>query len=122
MTTAQTNQYRQLSAEYRRKAHEHLQAGDLTQASEKGWGAAATAIKAIAEAREMEHAGHRDLWRVVRTLVRENEDRDIRIGFATAESLHINFYEAWLERDDVEHYLNEVEGLLAKLESLTPDY
>ena len=118
MTTARATHYNDLSAEYLRKARAHLAEGDLTQASEKGWGAAAVAVKAIAEARELDHTGHRELWRVVRLLVRETGDRDIRVAFAIAESLHINFYEAWLEREDVEDYLSHVERLVSKLHAL----
>ena len=75
MTTARATHYNDLSGEYLRKARAHLAEGDLTQASEKGWGAAAVAVKAIAEARELDHTGHRELWRVVRLLVRETGDK-----------------------------------------------
>lgn len=49
VTTARTNHYSDLSAGYLRKAHLHFDEGDFGQASEKGWGAAATALKAVAE-------------------------------------------------------------------------
>ena len=119
MTTAQTNHYSQLSAEYLSKADLHLAEDDLKQASEKAWGAAATAVKAIAESRELEHSRHGDLWRTVRLAVRETGDREIRVAFGLAESLHTNFYEAWLDREDVEDYLGEVELLVGKLDALT---
>ena len=118
MTTARATHYSDLSAEYLRKARAHLAEGDLTQASEKGWGAAAVAVKAIAEAREVDHTGHRELWRVVRLLVRETGDNDLRVHFGLAESLHINFDEAWLERDEIEDYLSHVERLVSKLDVL----
>ena len=118
MTTARTGHYSDLSAEYLRKARAHLAEGDLTQAGEKGWGAAAVAVKAIAEARELDHTGHRELWRVVRLLGRETGDNDLRVHFGLAESLHINFYEAWLERDEIEDYLSHVERLVSKLGAL----
>ncbi len=118
MTTARATHYNDLSAEYLRKARAHLAEGDLTQASEKGWGAAATAVKAVAEARGWQHDGHRDLWHVVRQLVRETSDRDLRLHFGYAQTMHINFYEAWLERDDVEEYLVQVEQLVGKLDAL----
>ena len=88
MTTAQTNHCSQLSAEYLRKAHLHLAEDDLKQASEKAWGAAATAVKAIAESRGLEHSRHGDLWRTVRLAVRETGDREFRVAFGLAESLH----------------------------------
>jgi len=118
MTTAQVQHYNELSAEYLSKARIHFAEGDLKQASEKAWGAAATAVKAIAESRNLEYERHGDLWRTVRLVVRETEDRDVRVAFGLAESLHTNFYEAWLELDDVEDYLGEVETLVRKLRAM----
>ena len=118
MTNARATHNIELSAEYLRKARAHLAEGDLTQASEKGWGAAAVAVKAIAEARELDHTGHRELWQVVRLLVRETGDSDLRLHFALAESLNTNSYEAWLERDEIEDYLSHVERLVSKLGAL----
>ena len=119
MTTAQANHYSELSAEYLSKARIHFNEDDLKQASEKAWGAAATAVKAIAESRGLEHGRHGDLWRTVRLAVRETGDREIRVAFSLAESLHTNFYEDWLEQEDVEDYLGEVERLVGKLNRLT---
>ena len=118
MTTAQTNHYQELSAEYLRKARTHLAEGDLPQASEKGWGAAATAIKAVAEARGLDHNGHFLLRRILRQLVEETADHELSEHFGLAESLHISFYEAWLPQEDVELYLSHVERLTGKLASL----
>ncbi len=118
MATARSGHYSDLSAGCLRKAWLHLAEGDLTQASEKGWGAAALAVKAVAESRGTAHTGHRELWRVIRLLVGETGDSDIRVDFGLAGELHVNFYEAWLEREDVEDYLGHVERLVGKLEAL----
>ena len=48
MTTLRTEHYSGISAEYLRKARSDLDEGDLLQASEKGWGAVAVALKACA--------------------------------------------------------------------------
>ena len=55
---------------------------------------------------------------MVRLLVRETGDSDLRLHFGLAESLHINFDEAWLERDEIEDYLSHVERLVSKLDVL----
>ena len=55
---------------------------------------------------------------MVRLLGRETGDNDLRVHFGLAESLHINFYEAWLERDEIEDYLSHVERLVSKLGAL----
>ena len=51
--------YAELSRHFMEKADEYLAAGDRVQASEKGWGAVAEAIKSIAEERGWYHQGHR---------------------------------------------------------------
>ena len=100
------------------KARTYLDGGDLLQASEKGWGAAAQMVKSIAEARGWPHNGHHELWRVVNRLVDETGDREIRTAFGLASTLHTNIYEGWLPRESVEDYLDRVGNLLSKLETL----
>ena len=63
--------YTAASHEFLRKAHEELAQGDLVQASEKGWGAAAQMVKAIAEQRGWRHNSHPRLHQIVDTLVKE---------------------------------------------------
>ena len=46
-----TEKYREASRHLLAQAHGELYAGDVRQASEKGWGAAAQVVKAIAEQR-----------------------------------------------------------------------
>ena len=92
--------------------------GDSLQASEKGWGAAAHAIKAIAEGRGWRHRSHADLFNVVRWLSDEVEQPDIRILFRVANGLHINFYEGWLADEDIARDIESVRRLLAMLDEV----
>ena len=50
-----------ISREMLAKAEEALAQDDLLQASEKGWGAAAHMVRAIAERRGWAHKGHSEL-------------------------------------------------------------
>ncbi len=118
MTTEQVGHYQELSAEYLRHARELLAEGDLTQASEKGWGAAAVLVKAVAESRGWRHQGHRQLWQVLERLAEETEDEEMRDQFGLAGALHTNYYEAWLSAETVERYLIVVERLVGKLGDL----
>ena len=102
------------------KAQQALADGDLIQASEKGWGAAAQAVKAVAQARGWRHDSHRALFETVARLARETGDPDISTLFATAQALHTNFYEHWLPQDLVESDLNGVASFVRKLEPLAP--
>ena len=118
MPTAEAQHYSDLCQDYLRKARVHLAEGDLTQASEKGWGAAAEQVKAAAEARGLNHSTHRQLWRAMQLLAAESDDPELRRLFGFAGELQINFYEAWLDPDTVEDYLSHVERLVRKLEAL----
>ena len=55
----QTQTYRERSRALLAEAREELGAGDLEQASVKGWGAAAQMVKAVADERGMPHEHHR---------------------------------------------------------------
>ncbi|MCY4621907.1 MAG: PaREP1 family protein [bacterium] len=118
--TLKTSYYNATGREFLARARSYLAEGDLLQASEKGWGAAAQMVKSVAEARGWSHNGHHQLWNVVNRLVEETADRDIRTAFSLAGTLHTNFYEGWLPRETVEDHLDQVADLLSKLEMLSP--
>ena len=100
------------------KAGGYLAEGDLLQASEKGWGAAAQMVKAVAEARGWAHSGHRQLFVAVDLLVKETGDEQLRVAFGLANVLHINFYDGLLPREDVEAYLAHIREFVGRLEEL----
>ena len=100
------------------QAAPELAKGDRLQASEKGWGAASHAVKAIAEGRGWRHKSHADLFDVVRRLTNEMEQPEIRALFKVANGLHINFYEGWLNDGDIVESLTAVSRLLAMLDEL----
>ena len=113
-----TQTYHVASRKFLAQAREELAAGDVSQASEKGWGAAAQMVTAIAAQRGWEHRKHALLFDAVARLVDEVGDDDIDRLFAVANSLHINFYEDWQNAQSVERHLNDVARLLDKLEPL----
>ena len=55
-------------------AEERLQEGDLIQASEKGWGAVAHYLKAVAKQRGWRNESHRDFFYIKDRLANETED------------------------------------------------
>ena len=93
------------------QAQEELANGDLRQASEKGWGAAAQMVKAVAEHRGLEHNGHRELFGVVSGL----QNEELTSGFGLANSLHSNFYEGWMDSATVKLHLDRVGDFLKTL-------
>ena len=108
--------YQAASRQLLAQGRDELAGGDVRQASEKGWGAAAQIVKAVAEQRGWEHHGHRELFGVVRRLRNETGDPDVRRLFGLANSLHTNFYEDWLDAETVAEYLDDVERFVDRLE------
>ena len=92
--------------------------GDSLQASDKGWSAAAHAIKAIAEGRGWQHKGIADLFKVARWLADEMGQPDIRTLFSVAIALHTNIYEGWLGDEDIADSLADVRLLLGMLDEV----
>ena len=107
--------YRDASAKFMAQAHTELAAGDLAQASEKGWAAAAQMTKAIAAQRGWPHNSHARLFNTVDSLARETGDETIIALFGVASALHINFYENNRSAESVERGVQEVAQLLDKL-------
>ena len=115
--TTRTEYHTATGRHFMAKARAYLAEGDLLQASEKGWGAAAQTVKAAAEARGWSHDGHRQLYTAIDRLADAASDRRLRILFRSANSLHQNFYEGWMTRDAVEDGLRDVEELVNRLET-----
>ncbi len=114
----QAQTYRNASRPLLAQAMEEWDQGDARQASEKGWGAAAQMVKAIAEQRGWQHNNHPSLFITVNRLARETGDHEISTLFHTAGALHTNFYENWFNSEIVEDGLRDVGRFLDKLEPL----
>ena len=115
-----TQKYRDASRHRLAQARTKLDDGDLRQASEKGWGAAALMIKAVAEQRggDWEHSRHRHFSRAASRLRSELGNREVTRLFNVAESLHGNFYEDQLQHSDISESLDDVARFLDLLEPL----
>ena len=110
-----TQTYQLASRRFLEQSRDELAKGDTQQASEKGWGAAAQMVKAVAEQRGWEHHGHRHLFVAVRRLRNETGDEDIRRLFDVASSLHTNFYEDWKEPQSIAEGLHDMVRFIDKL-------
>jgi uncharacterized protein (UPF0332 family) len=109
--------YDSTSREFLEKAYLYLQRGDLIQASEKGWEAAAQAVRALADRRGMPHNGHAQLFEVLKLLVEETGDQELWDLFHVANSLYSNSHENWLPREGVDTGLSDVGELVHRLET-----
>ena len=113
-----TQRDQQASEDILAQAKRELSGGDLAQASEKGWGAAAQMLEAIAEQLGWEHRRHRHYHQAASRIRAETGDGEIRRLFDSASALHENFYENDMETDEVSDRLDDVEALLDKLRPL----
>ena len=77
--------YRESSHHLLAQARAELAAGDARQASEKGWGAAALMLKAVAEERGWEHGRHRHHLRTVGRLRSELGDGAVNHSWPISE-------------------------------------
>ena len=116
MTTQST--YQSSAAGLLEQARAELAAGEVRQASEKGWDAAAQAVKAVADSRGWEHRNQGALFRVASRLATEIDDNDVNRWFLIASSLHINFYENWLDPDAVTVGLDDIDQLVRRLATI----
>lgn len=113
-----SDRYLQLSDKYLRQAQDELNRGDLPQASEKAWGAAAEAMKALAVARGWNHKSHpllRDI--ATHTYMEFGRPRLLDL-FDMLEWAHFNYYEHRLEHDDVKRRVAQSRELIGLLEEI----
>ena len=100
------------------QAWTELEAEDLHQASEKGWGAAAQLVKAYAADRGLPHNSHGRLHAAVSRLVAETGDGSMRTLFNEAGGLHSNFYEGGFDIHDIRESLEQVGEFVDRVSTL----
>ena len=100
--------YAGMAQDFRASAWEHLDKGDLPQASNKAWGLVAETVKAISAYHGGIIHGHRGIWMVATALARLAGDAGdtatqhwINNSFVVARNLHSNFYEGRAPEDEV---------------------
>ena len=101
-------------------AQEQLDRKDRLQASEKAWGAAAHALKALAKERGWPNTTHKHLGRAIQRLKAENPfDADrIQVLWLAAQSAHSNFYEDTLALEDIEGAIKSARELRYRLNQM----
>ena len=113
-----SDRYLQLSRKYSRQSQEELDKGDLSQASEKAWGASAEALKSLATIRSWNHKSHgllRDI--ATHTYMEFGRPRIIEL-FDILEWAHFNYYEHRLEHDAVQMRVAQSRELISLLDEI----
>ena len=107
--------------EFLGRSQEYLAAGDLHQASEKGWGAAAHMAKAVALAQGMTYERHSHFHQVMNRARQLTGSDRLRLLHGRADVLHVNFYElsGGLDASAISSDLADMAELLDLLQPLT---
>ena len=113
--------FRQQSRVFLARARTYLNDGDLHQASEKGWGAAAWMAKAVAETHGWNYSRHDEFFTVMyqaQDLAADSRLENLR---RVANELHGFFYtrKIFLRPDVISRNLDQVDMLLDILQPLT---
>ena len=124
MTTAdraEVEDFAQQSLQFLERARNYVAAGDLHQASEKAWGAAAHMAKAVAAAHGWTYEKHRDFSIVLNNawlLTRNDRIRELR---GIPNDLHGYYYERkrFLNADIIAADIESVAELVEILAPLT---
>ena len=111
-----SDRYAGISSVLLRQAQEELDAGDVLQASEKAWGAAAHAIKAVASKWGWYHQGHYRLNAVVHFIGIQWDRQDLIDLYQHPSGMHFNWYEHELYGDTVQLALNATQTFVAEME------
>ena len=103
----------QICAEFLRLSRQYLANGQLLQASEKGWGAAAHAAMLIAGIRNWNYTEHWEFdGEVMPQLARETGDSEVHRWGRSANELHRNFYRDSKDEQQIAECLADVANLV----------
>ncbi len=78
-------------------------------------------MKAVADERGWQHSSHRSLYAVARRISTERGIPEIRDLFQIESATHQNFYEGWLEEEDIFLNIAAIRRLLEILEIVPAD-
>ena len=116
VSQAYSDRYAAISRLLLRQAQEELDARDRLQASEKAWGAAAHAVKAVAEKWGWYHQGHYRLNAVVEFIAYERNREDLLALYSDPSLMHFNYYEHEYFADRVQTAINSTEAFVDQME------
>ena len=109
----------EICAVFLRRSRAYLADGQLLQASEKGWGAAAYAVKLFADHIGASYNSHRQFNGLVTTLQRATGEPQVAQWGNSANTLHRNYYTDRLNAPAIAAYLDDVVNLVNLIRQIT---
>ena len=108
----------EISHNFLRQAREELALGDLLQAASKAWGAAAYAIKAVAEKRRWFNDADWRLQEAAWVITAEQGDSTIMLGYLSARQAHYHFYHHEYHPHTYEQIIEATAAMVARIDTL----
>ena len=114
MTTpeSQSEKHTRLPFQLLDDAKREISAGDLVQGSEKLWGATSQALKAYCASHEMPHGKYAQRRHAAFQLADQLDNPFVRATFGVAQSCHSNFCNDWMEQENLDRYVPDIESLV----------
>ena len=121
MNRLEVETYRRQARQFLERSREYVASGDLHQATEKGWGAAAHMAKAVAAAHGWRYENHSDFPHVLHLVWQMTGNVRVRELRGAPNDLHGYFYERdeFLSENAISADVESVAELLDVLEPLT---
>ena len=113
-----SDRYAAISSRLLREAQRELDLGDFIQSSEKAWGAAAHAIKSVAEKWGWYHQGHYRLNAALEFIVHHRGMEHLLSLYLSPTIMHFNYYEHELGEDTLQIWLNTTKTFVGEMEKL----
>lgn len=108
----------EISRNFLRQAREELEKEDLLQASSKVWGAAAYAIKAVAEKRRWFNDADWRLQEAAWVITAEQGDSTIMLGYLSARQAHYHFCHHEYHPHTYEQIIEATTAMVARIDAL----
>lgn len=107
-----------LAKDFLIRSRTYLEDGDLHQASEKGWGAAAHIVKAVAAANGWTYEHHDEFDSVITNARQRYRQPSLRQYGYAAHALHRNFYKhpSMLDANTIREEIDDVERIINVLQ------
>lgn len=102
-------------------AEQEIAAGDLVQGSEKLWGATSQALKAYSASHGLPYGRYAQRRQAVFDLATRQNDPAVRLAFFTAQAYHANFYNDWMEQEDRDSYLPDIQHVVETILKAKPE-
>ena len=110
-------EYIEAAEEQLAQAEQELEKGDIRQAAEKLWGAAALAIKAYASWRDGKRlTSHSELW-MYKNKAKRELGKWVSDAWAQANTMHTCFYGGWCSEEYIRDALERVKKLVRKVKA-----